>query len=149
MRDRGPTLELLALDDLGVEVRAVVALDLVEHELPVGAHVERVGPAEGEIVEARYDGAHLGLEPAHEAGQRRCVSIEIDERHVEERLDADLGQAEVVVVEAGDVLRVAGRLQVALEIIGPGVERAHDHARIALALEQSVAAVHAHVVERA
>jgi hypothetical protein len=66
---------------------------------------------------------------------------------VEEFLDLDLGQAELAGIETGDVLRVARRLEVALEVVGPGVERADNHAQRALALEQDMAAVHAHIVE--
>ena len=129
--------------------RAVVALVHVGKELPVVGAGQRVADRKLEPVERRHGGQDVIGETGVQIGDRGRVRIEADEHHVQQGIDLNLRQAEVAGIEAGHVLRVPSGLQVALEIVGPGMERAGDHARIALALEEDMATVHAHVVEGA
>ena len=135
--------------DLRMQVRAVVALHLVEGELPVGLDVVAVAPEVVEPVVAGHDAPELLDDAAAHLGQRRTVGRQVDEHHVAEPLDPDLAQGEILKPEAGDVLGVARRPQRARGVVGPGVEGAGEDRLVALALGQHVAAVHADIVERA
>ena len=129
-----------------MQVRAVVALVLVHHELPVEVHDVGVAAHQPQLVEARHLGAHVLLEAGVGLAQGLGVEIEIDEHHVGHGLDPDLAEAEILEPESGHVLGVAGRPQRAEGVVGPGVERAGDDGLAALALEQDVPPVHADVV---
>ena len=129
---------------------AVVALEeVVDDVLPVGVDrvFETVG--EGELFDIGGPVRNLFCELARSLRQRRRGRVEVDVDEPSEFLDLHLVEADRTDLEVDEVLRVPGRPESSAEIIGPPVIRAHDIARRALASENMMGPMLAHVEEGA
>ena len=89
----------------------------------------------------------LGAEVGGLLGERNRVRVEVDVHESAELLDAHLVEADVGDVEVHEVGGAAGRDQLPIEAVRPGVVRTDDRARSAPAGEQLMGAMLAHVVE--
>ena len=63
---------------------------------------------------------------AEELGERRCVGVGVEEDEAGEGVDRHLEQPELGLVEVADEVRAGDAAQVALEVVGPEVVRAHE-----------------------
>ena len=113
------------VDEARMVDRAVVALEVVlDRDLPVGAQLVRVAPAERERVDVEPVAGDDLREVAERGGERLGLGVGVDEDERPPGVDRDRQQAERVAVEAG--LEVAARrgAQGAVEAVRPRVVRA-------------------------
>ena len=125
---------------------AVIALQLIENELPVGVNVETIAPRKNHSLKVLNGLVNLRLKAVDLAGQRFGACVEIDEyQEPEQRLHSYFGEPKILVAKTGHVLCISRRLERALGVVGPGVKRTRKDGAVSLALYENMAAMHADV----
>ena len=104
---------------------------------------------EDEVFDPRTVGPDLFLKTRGLRFQRFGIVVEIDEDEAAELFDPDRLEGEILLVEPGHFLGVAGAAQRAVEFVGPGVIGAHQDARLAAAMGEFMTAVLADIVKGA
>ena len=139
--------------DQGAEVpvgdRAVVALqEVVDHVLPVRLDLVGESVGVGEVGHVGGPVGDLGCQVAGQVDQWGGPGVEVDVDEATELLDGQGIEADGQRVEVDQVVGVGGGPEATVEAVGPGVVRAGDPADGAVAGEQFVGPMHAHVGER-
>ena len=89
------------------------------------------------------------MQPAEILLQADALRIEVHEQETGPCIDLDLDQAEVCRIEADGIGHPGCAAQPPLQIVGPGMIRAHDTATVSLALQEPCAAMSARIDEGA